>query len=123
MTGVQTCALPILVEFAAGLPTRYKYRNGRGKQLLRQTFADLLPPEIWERKKMGFGVPLDRWFRAELKPMAHDLLLDQTARQRGLFRPEVIERLLSEHASTQFDHSYRLWALVILELWLRQWCR
>ncbi|MFM2093732.1 MAG: Asparagine synthetase 1 [Planctomycetota bacterium] len=112
-----------LVEFAAGLPTRYKYRNGRGKQLLRQTFADLLPPEIWERKKMGFGVPLDRWFRAELKPMAHDLLLDQTARQRGLFRPEVIERLLSEHASTQFDHSYRLWALVILELWLRQWCR
>lgn len=120
------CRQPFLdhtvVKFAATLPATYKYRNGRGKQLLRQAFADRLPPEIWERPKMGFGVPLDRWFRAELKPMAHDLLLDQTARHRGIFRTEVVERLLLEHASAQFDHSYRLWALVILELWFRQWC-
>jgi len=110
-----------LVEFCIGLPSRFKLRRGRGKYLLRRAFRDLLPAEIWSRKKMGFGVPLDQWFRNELRPMAHDLLLDQTARQRGYFRPEAIEALLREHESCAFDHSYRLWALLMLELWHRSW--
>ncbi|MBM4001891.1 MAG: asparagine synthase (glutamine-hydrolyzing) [Planctomycetes bacterium] len=110
-----------LIEFSIGLPSRFKMRGGRGKYLLRRAFRDLLPPEIWSRKKMGFGVPLDRWFRKELRPMAHDLLLDQTARQRGYVRPEAIEALLREHDSCAFDHSYRLWALLMLELWHRRW--
>ena len=120
------CRQPFLdhrvVEFAASLPVRLKYRFGRGKRLLRAAFGDLLPRETWTRRKMGFGVPLDSWFRHELKPLTHDVLLDQTARSRGYFRPEYIAQLVTEHEASQFDHSYRLWSLVIFELWLRRWC-
>ena len=110
-----------VVELAASLPLRYKYRRGRGKRILQKAFGKLLPKEIWTRKKMGFGVPIDHWFRHELKELSNDVLLDETALQRGYFRREYVEQLLSEHQSNAFDHAYRLWALVVLELWLREW--
>lgn len=110
-----------LVEFAASLPSSLKFRRGRGKLLLRRAFGDLLPPQIWTRPKMGFGVPVDHWFRHELRDMTRDVLLDQTARARGIFRPEAVELLIDEHQSGQFDHAYRLWALLFLELWQREW--
>src|SRR5690606_25270938 len=71
-----------LAEFAIGLPRQMKYRRGVGKWLLREAFAEKLPPEIWNRKKMGFGVPLDSWFRAELRPLLHDVLLSERALSR-----------------------------------------
>ena len=110
-----------LVEFAMSLPESAKLRRGRGKSILRETFGHLLPKEINRRPKMGFGVPLDHWFRNELKDMAHDVLLDKTAKCRGLFRSETVSRLLNEHIQGRFDHSYRLWSLLIFELWMRKW--
>ena len=110
-----------LVEFAAALPVHLKYRWGRGKRLLEAAFGDLLPREIWRRKKMGFGVPLDHWFRHELKPLTHDLLLSPSSRSHAFFRPEAMAALVSQHEQRQFDHSARLWALVMLETWLREW--
>lgn len=110
-----------LVEFAASLPSALKFRRGRGKRLLKRAFGDLLPAQIWTRPKMGFGVPVDHWFRDELRDMTRDVLLDQTARQRGIFRPEAVEQLIDEHQSRKFDHAYRLWALLFLELWQREW--
>ena len=119
------CRQPFLdhrvVELAAQMPSELKYRWGRGKRILQAAFGDLLPAEIWGRRKMGFGVPLDHWFRNELRDMTRDLLLDQTARQRGLFRHEVVESLVDEHQRGDFDHAYRLWALLVLELWFREW--
>ncbi|MCH8830709.1 MAG: hypothetical protein IID45_14120 [Planctomycetes bacterium] len=76
-------------------------------------------PSIRRRKKMGFGVPLDHWFRNELKPMLHDMLLDDTAVQRGFFRPDAVRKLIDEHLSRKWDHSYRLWSLLCFELWQR----
>lgn len=111
-----------LVEFAAALPIRLKYRGGRGKWLLRRTFGDLLPPNIWTRRKMGFGVPLEHWFRHELRDLTHDMLLGDTTRTAAFFRRQVVEQMIAEHESRQFDHAYRLWALLVLELWLREWC-
>jgi asparagine synthase (glutamine-hydrolysing) len=120
------CRQPMLdyrfVELAASLPMRLKYRPLRPKRILRRAFGDLLPQEIWTRKKMGFGVPLDHWFRDELKDLTHDLLLDATARSRGFFRAEAVANLVQQHENHTFDHSYRLWALVIFEMWLRRWC-
>jgi asparagine synthase (glutamine-hydrolysing) len=110
-----------LVELAASLPRKWKLRGRRGKWILRRAFGDLLPREVWTRRKMGFGVPLDRWFRRELKEMTHDTLVATDAHSREFFRPDVVSRLLEEHESGTFDHSYRLWALLVLELWLRQW--
>lgn len=120
------CRQPFLdvrvVEFAASLPIDWKFRNGRGKRILHDTFAALIPDFVWQRRKMGFGVPLDHWFRNELKTMTHDLLLDTTARQRGFFRPEYVEQLVDEHEQRIFDHAYRLWALLVFECWMRHWC-
>jgi asparagine synthase (glutamine-hydrolysing) len=119
------CRQPFLdyrvVECAAAMPARLKFRRGRGKRILTETFADLLPGPIRRRRKMGFGVPLDHWFRKELKDLARDVLLDPKTLGRGYFRPEAVARLLDDHQEGRFDHSYRLWSLLILELWHREW--
>ncbi len=111
-----------LVELAARFPLSWKLRGTTGKRMLRRAFARLLPDKIWTRKKMGFGVPLDHWFRDELKPMTHDLLLSGPATARGYFRPEYVEQLVREHEEARFDHAYRLWSLLVLELWMQTWC-
>lgn len=110
-----------LVELAASLPIQLKFRRGRGKRLLRDAFGDLLPKEIWNRPKMGFGVPLDHWFRDQLREMTQDLLLGPTAAGRGLFRPEVVRTMIEDHVAGTANHAYRLWCLLVLELWMRQW--
>ena len=68
---------------------------------------------------MGFGVPIDRWFRNELKDELRAILLDPRALDRGLFRPEAVEALVDEHVQSRRDHAYRLWTLLMLELWFR----
>ncbi|MBV8737342.1 MAG: hypothetical protein JO007_08805, partial [Alphaproteobacteria bacterium] len=73
------------------------------------------------RPKRGFGCPIDRWFRRELKEMAYDTLLSQSARQRGLFRPNYVRQLLDEHCTYRVNHQNRLWALLMLESWFRMW--
>jgi asparagine synthase (glutamine-hydrolysing) len=70
---------------------------------------------------MGFGVPLDHWFRHELKDYTRQVLLDPQTLGRGYFRPEEVVRLVDEHQQGRFDHSVRLWALLVLELWQQQW--
>jgi asparagine synthase (glutamine-hydrolysing) len=120
------CRQPFLdyrvVELAASLPIQLKFRRGRGKRLLRAAFQDVLPREIWSRSKMGFGVPLDHWFREELRELTHDVLLGEAACRRGYFRPERVRRLVEEHESGRFNHCYRLWTLLVLELWMQRWC-
>ena len=109
-----------VVELAAQIPRPLKLHGRRGKRILVETFADLLPESIQTRKKMGFGVPLDHWFRGELREMLCDTLLDPRCLQRGYFDPAAVRRLIDEHASTQWDHSSRLWLLLVFELWHRR---
>jgi asparagine synthase (glutamine-hydrolysing) len=108
-----------VVEFAARLPARLKLRGLTQKYLVRQVMRTILPDPVLRRKKMGFGVPIDHWFRHELREMAYDLLLDARARQRGYLRPEVVRRYLDEHAQGRAHHHARLWSLLVLELWHR----
>jgi asparagine synthase (glutamine-hydrolysing) len=119
------CRAPFLdyrvVELAAAMPLACKVQGGRGKRVLREAFPELLPPSVTARPKMGFGVPLAAWFRGELAGMARDILLDRRSLERGYFRPGAVEGLLAEHASGKFDHAYRLWGLLVLELWHRTW--
>jgi asparagine synthase (glutamine-hydrolysing) len=119
------CRAPFLdhrvVELAAAMPLNRKlrYRPGRSKVVLKRAFAELLPPAIRTRPKMGFGVPVGRWFQAELKDELRAVLLDPATLNRGLFRPEAVRALVEEHQSGRRDHGPRLWALVMLELWYR----
>ncbi len=110
-----------LVEFAATLPLSYKLRRGKGKYLLRKTFGNLLPEAIWSRRKMGFGVPLDYWFRGALRPLLEDVLLSESAHSRAFFRAESVRALAEEHWRGTFDHSARLWLLLMLEMWMKTW--
>ncbi len=110
-----------VVDLAAALPLEWKMQRGRGKKILIETFADLLPPAIQRRSKMGFGVPLDHWFRGELAPLLKEVLLDRRSLDRGLFRPQAVEQLVNEHVSGRWDHSYRLWSLLVFEMWQQKY--
>ncbi|MCA8988099.1 MAG: asparagine synthase (glutamine-hydrolyzing), partial [Planctomycetaceae bacterium] len=94
-----------LSDFAIAVPRRYKLQKGFGKQLLRETYSDLIPEPIRKRAKMGFGVPVDHWFRNELKTVLHETLLSERARQRGQFQMQEVERLVQEHVQGTVDHS------------------
>ncbi|HEU0217891.1 MAG TPA: asparagine synthase (glutamine-hydrolyzing) [Stellaceae bacterium] len=111
----------VLLEWVAGIPADVKLAGGRTKALFKRAMEPYLPREVIYRKKMGFGVPIDEWLRAELKPLAYDTLLSPSARERGLFRSDYVRGLLDEHCSGTRDHHYRLWALLMLELWFRMW--
>ena len=108
-----------VVELGLSLPEHLKRRGREGKIALKRAFADDLPPIVASRGKSGFGVPLASWFRSELRPLARDLLLDDTARSRAWFRAGAVEHLLDDHAAGRADNGHRLWALVMLELWQR----
>jgi asparagine synthase (glutamine-hydrolysing) len=108
-----------VVELGLSLPDALKQEGRTGKIALRRAFAAVLPPEIAVRGKSGFGLPLAEWFRGDLQPLARELLLDERSRARGWFRPEAVERLLTEHAAGRADHGHRLWTLTMLELWQR----
>jgi asparagine synthase (glutamine-hydrolysing) len=110
-----------VVELAAAMPLdrKLRFRPGRSKVVLKRAFADLLPRPIRTRSKMGFGVPVGRWFREELKRELREVLLDRSSLGRGLFRPEAVHKLVEEHTEGRREHGHRLWALVMLELWFR----
>ncbi len=117
------CRSPMLdhkvVELAARMPLAVKQSVRQGKLVLTETFRDLIPSDIQTRKKMGFGVPIDHWMRNELKPLLHDVLLSRKCEERGLLNPAAVRQLVEEHTSSKFDHAYRLWNLLCLELWHR----
>ena len=81
----------------------------------------MIPRSIFTRKKMGFGIPIANWFRNELKPMVHETLLAEDARIAPYFRKESIAELVRAHETNEQNHGYRLWNLLILEKWLREW--
>lgn len=108
-----------LMEWAAGLPAGLKVRGGTTKYLLKKALEDWLPFDLLHRPKQGFGIPLGDWLRTDLRDLAWDVLTDRTASSRGLFRPEAVRTLLTEHEQGQ-NHASRLWALVQFELWHRR---
>jgi len=109
-----------VMEFAARLPVEIKFRGGRLKSLLKRAFADLLPPENVNRRKMGFGVPVGQWFRGPLRDLLRDTLFSPRSLERGYFRETEVRRLVDEHMGRRADHSFQLWNLLMLELWHRE---
>jgi asparagine synthase (glutamine-hydrolysing) len=106
-----------LVEAVFAMPSRLKLRGATQKAVLRQAVADLVPREVLERPKRGFGVPIRRWFRGPLRDAVADVLTSQRARERGLFDARFVRALLDEHRRGRRDQSVRLWGLLMLERW------
>jgi asparagine synthase (glutamine-hydrolysing) len=111
----------VLLEYVATMPSRLKLVDGVGKAILKRTMADRVPPEILDRRKMGFGVPLDTWFRSGLADYARDVLLDRRTRERGILDPAAVAGLLDDHQRRGRDRGSQLWAVLLLEEWARRW--
>lgn len=109
-----------LVEFAIRLPTELKVRGRERKYLLKRAFEDIVPRENLYRRKQGFAVPIGAWFRRDIRSYARDIVLSERALARGYFRPERIGDLVEGHLAGRADHTHRLWALLMLELWHRE---
>jgi asparagine synthase (glutamine-hydrolysing) len=106
-----------VVELATSLPMHLKLRRVTTKYVLKRALAGVLPRDIVERPKKGFGIPLGRWFRGELAPMLRDVCAPEVIRRAGLFRPEAVGRLLAEHAERRHDHRKKLYTLLAFQLW------
>lgn len=107
-----------LVEFAATIPPELQLRHGATKYIFKQAMRGILPDEIIDRPKHGFGIPLGRWFRGQLGSFIRELLLSDRSRQRGILDPDYIEKLLTLHEKgRQLD--LQLWTLISFELWCR----
>ena len=109
----------VFVEFAATIPADLKRQGGRGKAILRNALRDLLPAEVLNKPKTGFGVPLAQWFRDDLSEMLRGVLLDETSAKRGLFRQKFLKRMIEDQITGKRDWSNRLWGFLFLELWFR----
>ncbi len=108
-----------LMEFAARLPERMKLRGLTTKYVLREAMRGLLPDVILSRRKMGFPVPIGRWFAREYRHLLDELVLSPRAAERGLFDTTYVQGLVTRHERGEGNHAERLWALVNLELWQR----
>jgi asparagine synthase (glutamine-hydrolysing) len=108
-----------LADVAALVPHAYKIRNGQGKYILIRALGNRLPPELLNRQKMGFAIPLAGWLRGPLRNMLWDHLNSQRFFDRGIASPKFVRHLLNEHQSGRRDNRTWLWALLVLEMWFR----
>lgn len=109
-----------VVNAGLGLPAHLLTSTTRGKLVLQKAFGDLLPPGVFKNRKRGFGVPLARWLREDLRKPMTDLLSDtETLRRAGLRKPAV-QGLINDHLAGRADHHHRLWALMVLCEWTRR---
>ena len=106
------------VEFAATIPADWKWHQGRTKHIFIKSLRGLLPDEILDRSKKGFGVPLNRWFRGPLRPLVRELLLSDSCRKRGIFNEAYLNRLITRQEQGR-SLDYHMWTLMSFELWCR----
>lgn len=110
-----------VVEYTASIPESLKCRHGKGKYLLKKLLERYLPANLFERPKMGFAVPIEQWLRREMKPLVDDYLSEQRLKKEGIFNPRFVNRLIEEHLSEKANHQYRLWTLLVWQMWKETW--
>jgi asparagine synthase (glutamine-hydrolysing) len=117
------CRVPLLdhelVELAARMPESVKMRGGRLKHTMKAALKDVLPQNILERRKRGFGTPMGAWLKGELAPLLREVLSEASLRERGLFRHAAVARLIAAHETNRIDGTDHLLALLNFEIWAR----
>ena len=109
-----------LVEFAASLPFNYKQRGKSRKHILKSAFSNIVPDELRNRSKKGFGVPIATWLRGPWQQRLRSHLLEGQAVKTGFFNRQTTETLINRHCAAKADYSYPLWSMLIFELFLEQ---
>jgi asparagine synthase (glutamine-hydrolysing) len=109
-----------VVEWGVSLPDKYKIKGFETKHILKDVARSLVPAELIDRPKMGFGIPRAEWLRTGMKEMVIDTLTDNTASQRGWFNPIEVKKTIDTHMSGE-DRDNQLWPMLMLELWARTW--
>ena len=110
-----------VVEFAWRLPVGMKVPAGQGKRLLRQVLYRYVPKALIERRKMGFGLPLDSWLRGPLKDWGESLLDEKRLATEGFFDPVLIRRRWQEHLSGRRNWQHHLWVVLMFQAWVDRW--
>jgi asparagine synthase (glutamine-hydrolysing) len=109
-----------VVEWGVSLPLKYKIKGFETKQILKDVARSLVPAELIDRPKMGFGIPRAEWLRTGMKEMVVDTLTDTTATQRGWFKSVEVKNVIDTHMAGE-DKDNLLWPILMLELWARTW--
>ena len=111
-----------MLELSARIPFNLKLKGFNNKKyILKESLRGIIPDEVMFRPKMGFGVPIDHWFRGELKAYTENKLSNGQLVARSLFKPEAIKRILHTHTTTDINFSPHIWALLTLELWFEEY--
>ncbi len=108
---------PRVAQFAAQLPLEYKLRGNKGKYILKKAVEPLLPKNILQRPKKGFGIPIAEWLKGRLNPLMHDLLAPERLKNQGLFDEKFVQKLIREHETNAASHHKQLWTLLVFQLW------
>jgi len=110
-----------LAGYVSSLPDSYRVKGLKTKWILRQAGRSLIPDTILERKKVGFRVPVNKWFQGPLKDYLCDHLRGQESKTRAYYDPQVLDRMVDDHIEGRQNHEKLLWALLNLEIWHRQY--
>jgi asparagine synthase (glutamine-hydrolysing) len=109
------------VEFANAIPFGLKLKGLKTKYILKRAMADKLPPDILARGKKGFGIPIAKWFRNELRDLLLDTLSERRIKQQGLFDHQTLARLVNEHLQGIKDNRKQLWTVFMFQLWFEKY--
>lgn len=105
------------VEFSATIPSRLKLQGKNTKYLFKKAMGDVLPPQILNRSKEGFSIPIKNWLKEDLKPLMLEVLDQEKIKREGFFNTNYVEQLKKEHLSGKENHSHRLWSMMVFGIW------
>ena len=115
--------IPEFVALAGQVPSRLKHKNGLSKYILRKALKGMLPEDILNRPKKGFGIPIGDWFRGRLRDMLQDTLHERRIKDGGILRPAAVKSLIDDHLAGRRDNRKPLWTLFMFELWREHWLK
>ncbi len=110
-----------LLEYVATLPDVFKLNNGTSKYILKEIVHDYVPQKMMDRPKMGFGVPVDRWMRHELRELFEEVLSLKKIEEQGVFNVDEIRRLKDAYLKNEITDVYRIWYIFVFQLWYNKW--
>ncbi|MEP6902991.1 MAG: asparagine synthase C-terminal domain-containing protein, partial [Actinomycetota bacterium] len=114
---------PRVAQFAASLPLEYKLKGKQGKYILKKAVEPLLPKNILQRPKKGFGIPIADWLKQRLNPLMHELLDSKRLQNQGLFDEKFVQKLIKEHETNTASHHKQLWTLLVFQLWFENFLK